>query len=1558
MPPLFFRQLSALVWKNWIVLSKHPFLNLVRCLLLPVGYGVFMALAQLLLAKVNNYGLGTLAPVHNLTDVFDGSLSLIWVDSTNGTGTPSAVDIMSHVTRGFSPKQLDAVQQLDSPSEIPKACPENFRLYSQCFGAVVFNALPGMPNGTTATTDPEQAPPFNYTIRADGGLFYINVDKHTSDFEKKLFPLQWAVDSAIIELTTGVQPLTPMEWPFSQITNTQQSTNIRLSYIRGIRELLVLALFICYVPVAYHLPGSFMGERANLLTSHLKAMGLLDSARIISWYFSVVLAYLPAWIAVAVIWHFCIFKATNPGLVIAIHLLIGLSLAGWSLFVAVPFGKSPQLAAVASTFSAIGLAVVALVFARVTTNSILGTVVFSVVFPPGFYVFAIYALCGFENHNMAATLLHADPDNQILLYPLIIAASVNIFLWPCLAVLFERLLYDAHGWSSQSKRSFAYGMHPDTAISIRNLGKDFHSSIFTWKKDVVTAVADLSLDIPRYGIHVLLGSNGAGKSTTMSILAGLLGRTRGTVLFDGGVSLPPRGTIGIVPQKNVLFPELTCLQTLRVWQAVKTPSGSACRQDSIEWLLRDCDLEKKIHYNADSLSGGQKRRLQLAIGLIGGSQTVLIDECTSGVDPLSRRAIWKILNAVRHDRTIVFTTHFLDEANLLADTIAILKAPGRLVAHGTPVSLKSTLGEGYTMQVQFAQNHSTASLDFTKYPALDDLLDRIRPLAPLTYTTSSVPNETSYHLRSKDVKVVQQVLELVEEESSEFGIKSYSVHGTSLEDIFLGLMYDDMRSEDMEKETFLDSRSSSFVFTLKPPPILDLTDGRQRSAISQAFTVFHKRTIIARRSWLTPLLAVAVAAAGSCIPLLFLADRTETCLTQYRSTYQVPLYFPHSPIPYSVESSTLPGEQLLVSPPDILSVVGPSTAQIPMLNIPDNATFIDHINRNYLNMSLGGVSADLQNGSVTVAWEATEPGFMGLVMLNLASNLLFNNAAKTTGVSYGVPVLIAPQYESLPGPNFNTGTFIVLKWVAFFGASMAAFPAFFSLYVSNERRSSVQAMQFSNGLSNPVGLWLGHLLFDAIFAVLAVSIITVVFATASNQFNGLGFLWLVFVLYGIAAVLFSYCTSLLVASPLAAFALSAGYQVVAFLLYFAANLLSLTYAPTSRGSEDLTIVHFTMSVLAPITSLLRASFVSVNLFSLLCNGNTPVTTSSMGDILHYGGPILYLIIYTFVLFAILVFVDSGSLVKRKDKRNRSMPEGLLDDNDVQEEANFVASSADPLRVLNVSKTYGTSKVVDDVSMGVPKDTIFALLGPNGAGKTTTFNMIRGDLTVEEHLQHYGRLKGLYRGDELRWNVDCLLQATSLHMYADRLASKLSGGNQRKLALAIALIGNPSVVLIDEFSTGVDAKMKRDMWATLRKVAVGKAIVITTHSMEEASALATKVGILAKKMLAIGTTESLAARYATYEVHFSCRTREEIMLAQELMAQIPGARMADDVATRFEIPIGNDMSLAELFAVLSSQSTFSEYTVERATLESVFLKVIRENAVREEDGESKRLWWTA
>ncbi|KAJ7447207.1 hypothetical protein FB451DRAFT_1343436 [Mycena latifolia] len=1593
---LFWRQFAALFWKNWIVLSKHPFLNILRCFLFPVAYGIFLAVAKRFLLKPNNYGIGDPIPIYPLQQQFNDAGILVWADATDGNSQPSPTEIMARITSSFSDSQLGLVKQASSATQLPFECPQNFNGFSECYAAVVFYDIPA--NATN---------PVNYTILADSGLFHIDVVRHNSDFETRVLPLQWAVDQAIIELRTGVTVPAPLEWPFTNETNEEQDKRTRLSFIRGIRELLVIAFFICFIGIAYQLPGAVAGERATQVTAHMKAMGLLDSARVISWHLSDSLVYLPAWVIVSLVWRSQIWVLTHPLLILVVHILLGLTLASWSFFVAAPFGKSPQLAAVSSTFLSILFAILALILKKVNSG---GAFLFTILFPPGFYIFANRAISGYENHSLPTNALKGDPDNKIQLLSVIIAGVIDVFLWPYLAILLERRLYDARepsgtrSWKCWGRRKReALHIPPDVAVSLQGLGKTFNTSMFNRKGGDVTAVSDLTLDVPRLGIFVLLGSNGAGKSTSLSVIGGLTGRSRGEVVFEGGVRKPPRGTLGIVPQKNVLIPELSCLQTLRVWRAVKWSSSSLADEDLVQ-LLRDCDLQTKIHANASTLSGGQKRKLQLAIGLVGGSKSTFLNcTCTSGVDPLSRRALWRTLISVRQERTgakltrcsTLLSFYTLLQADLLADHIAILAAPGKLVASGSPVALKRDLGEGYTVQVSLPLSESSERTGQST-----ELLQQIRTLAPHAHMSLAASYQPLYHLKSKDTVVVDKVLQLLDSETEKYGITSYDVLGTSIEDIFLELMRkEEMNSDGAEDEKNAEAEKSltpSSASIEEPKPVaLNLATGRATSPFRQALTIFHKRSIIVRRSWLTPFLAVIIAIAGSTIPLVFIKGRSKSCV----KTLDIPgtdisLFPPTSP---QLAFYLGPQSRVLDSPPGILSTLGNLTALSSLANltsltnitdlgnttalqpftiadVSDNATFVSTIKANFLNLTTGGVSFDLASGNSLVAWEASAPGLMGPTMLNLASNVLFNRALTTSGRSGILPTLILPTYESFP--PVDAGTLFGLKWIAFFGAVLSVFPAFFALYVSKERRSSVQAMQFSNGLHNPVGLWLGHLMFDTIFTLIMATIVIIIFAAVSNQFHGLGFFWLVIVLYGIAGTLFAYCVSLVVVSPLAAFAAVAGYQIVMFLLYIAGYLLVLTYAKTSDANRLITIIHFTLSLLSPVASVVRAGLVSVNLFSLLCNGSSTVITPSwMSQIMRYGGPIAYLIVYSFVLLGFLVWVDSGTVLPQRF-RKRSKP-----------------SRTDLLRVLNVTKAFGSNTVVEDVSFGVSRDTVFCMLGPNGAGKTVSgdvipdsgdaliqgtsvvnhprtarvslgvcpqFSAIDAQLSVREHLAIYGRLKGL-RDEELHSSVDSLLLATGLNVYADRLASKLSGGNQRKLSLAIALMGNPSVVLIDEFSTGIDAKKKREMWRTLRAVAVDKALVITTHSMEEASALATKVGILAVRLLAIGTTESLSARYATYEVHFTCRTREEVTRAQTLMANIPGSRMADDVATRFEVPLeANGLSLAKLFHMLSAHGDFSEYTVEKATLESVFLKVIRENNVQEEDRDppGRRSWWTS
>ncbi|CAE6513623.1 unnamed protein product [Rhizoctonia solani] len=1650
---VFWRQFRALVRKNWIVVSNHWFRNILRCFLLPIAFAFFFAYASEFLNRPNKLGFGSAVEIPLLSEVWTSD-TIYYVDNTGYTNSrvpPLISALIQH--SNLSPSQQSRLKRLGSPDDVQRACKSNFNMVSECFAVIIFDYVP---------YNPQDRSPLSYTIRADSGRTRVDVENNNSDAEKVLLPVQWAIDRAGMELM-GVQGAeTPREWPYTKKTNEEEALNRRLSYVDIIEDLLVFVLFVVFLGIVYQLAGAVVDERASKLASLMHVMGCGRAARIVSWHISISMVYLPAWIITAVIWQRRVFSATNVGLIVAIHIITGLSLSSFTLLASMPFHKSPQLAAISTTFISLFLAIIAMLL----PDSPTACGMYTLIFPPGFYVFAIKAVSRFESQQLGAVVGSKNGfrvggedgsiDGRILGVVIGVAVS-NIFLWAHIAGVVERSMFepgagerDASTTSSGffgflRKRkptrptdesisppvlsSMTHDAHPvPAAITLHNITKTFKPA--KRRAERITAVQNLSLSVPARGIFVLLGANGSGKSTTLGMVAGLEKPDSGWIEFNdqSEVQVDEKGkdvekdvevaahsgsgrvtSLGLVPQKNVLFPELTCHQTLRLWRDLKAARfpADADKDTGIDELLKSCSLEAKTNARASTLSGGQKRRLQLAAGLIGGSKIVLVDEATSGVDPLSRRAIWRALRDVRNDRCVVFTTHFLDEADLLADDIAILAAPGKLLAQGSPVSLKSRLGEGYVV---------TVSTDASP----EAVLDVIRTRAP--HAAQEPSDQGAYILHTKNASVVGEVLDALESKKKELGIDGYDVRGTSMEAIFLGLMgasdteevveFDELaavQSKDGANPELGRKLSRTGLYPSDTAP-LPLSDGRKTSPLRQALTGFHKRWLILRRSWLTYALMVVIALAGACVPLIFLADRSDTCSFLEDIEYIQPLYLPFATSDFMPTSgfesaSVLNSYRPLIAPPNLLDSLGGQAQALPQTPIQTSA-FESTLRQNYRNLSLGGLS--VASGVATVAWEASSGSKAGMALLNLASNVLVHQALGSGADDMGGRIVA--EFQNLPGA-WVAGTGAALKWEGFFGASMGLWPAFFVLYVSSERRSSVQAMQLSNGMT-PAGLWLGHLLFDFPWVVLISTIVTIVFATVTSQFYALGVLWIVMVLYGVAGALFAYVISTFVRSPLAAFAVAGGFNVVISVLYTAAYMLTLTYSRASNSERNLQIVHYLMALITPVVSIVRAGFVSINLFSILCDGLGNYSPSAPGSMNKFGAPIVYLIVWILFLFGLLMWIEYGkpvpkqlrfrrkALHEQQDVEQSSRGNASFAD-EVKAEAERVQQSDDALRVLNVSKVFpGRFTAVDDVSFGVDNET-FAMLGPNGAGKTTTFNIIRGDirptkgdvringmsivdepasarvslgvtpqfsaadsqLTVREHMMIYGSIKGLH-GEELKRNVDMLIEATTLGQYGDRLASKLSGGNARKLSLALALIGNPRVILIDEYSTGIDAATKRAMWKTLRRVSAGKAVVITTHSMEEASALASKVGILSGRMLAVGTTQSLVSRFPTYEVHFTARTPAEAARAQELMTRFPGAKQADDVATRYEVPIGKT-TLAALFKTLSGnvkeedpiqeRSADLEYTVERLGLESVFLKVIREHERTKPEPEKRSGW---
>jgi len=218
-----------------------------------------------------------------------------------------------------------------------------------------------------------------------------------------------------------------------------------------------------------------------------------------------------------------------------------------------------------------------------------------------------------------------------------------------------------------------------------------HCERLVKRYDDIVAVDGLSFSVDRGECFGLLGPNGAGKTTTIEILEGYRRRDAGEVDvlgFDPGRAGPAfRERIGVVLQQSQLWPTITVAETHRMF------AGYYDRPRDVDEVIELVGLEEKRDARVKTLSGGQKRRLDLGVALVGDPDLVFLDEPTTGFDPAARRAAWDMIRALRSlGKTILLTTHYLDEAEQLADRVAVLRE-GQIIREGTPAELTGATNE-------------------------------------------------------------------------------------------------------------------------------------------------------------------------------------------------------------------------------------------------------------------------------------------------------------------------------------------------------------------------------------------------------------------------------------------------------------------------------------------------------------------------------------------------------------------------------------------------------------------------------------------------------------------------------------------------------------------------------------------------------------------------------------------------------------------------------------------------------------------------------------------------
>lgn len=322
-----------------------------------------------------------------------------------------------------------------------------------------------------------------------------------------------------------------------------------------------------------------------------------------------------------------------------------------------------------------------------------------------------------------------------------------------------------------------------TALTLVGLTKHFGAAV---------AVHPLHLEVQRGELFALLGPNGAGKTTVVRMVCGFLPPDGGEIRFDGERARPhapggdARARVGVCPQELVVWEQLTCLEQLVFMAEMYDVRPRLARARGLE-LLEALHLGDRANRKAGTLSGGMKRRLNLALALVHDPSVVLLDEPEAGLDPQSRVLVRDFVRGLARRKTVILTSHNMDEVDRMADRVGILHE-GRMLVVDTPHNLKRRTGGGDALHIELE--------------APDDASCEAGRAALEALATGASPVVVERHHRRLVVRS-PQVLELVADAVNALRalgvrIRGLSIRETTLEDAFIALTGRSLASEDAE----------------------------------------------------------------------------------------------------------------------------------------------------------------------------------------------------------------------------------------------------------------------------------------------------------------------------------------------------------------------------------------------------------------------------------------------------------------------------------------------------------------------------------------------------------------------------------------------------------------------------------------------------------------------------------------------------------------------------------------------------------------------------------------
>ena len=473
-------------------------------------------------------------------------------------------------------------------------------------------------------------------------------------------------------------------------TSAYQGSN----FYTNLGPVISLCLAMCMLFPVSRLIKGIVEEKESRTKETMKMMGLLDSVFISSWFISSMLQFTLIAALITLLMHFTLFPHTTTSLLFFYFWLFILSEITFSFLITV-FFSSAKVAGIVGPLIIFACVIPRYAFFNTDENEAIGGKTLVSIFSPTTFTLGCDLLISYEGTNLGLTWRGVG-DDAFSLLRVMAFLFVDACVYGWLAWYLEHVLPNEYG-ARQSlwfclKPSFWFGtwmsepvhmaaedksaeddsaaefiepvpasMAAQASVVIQRLRKHFVEGRGRHKRETV-AVSSLDLTFYDGQITALLGHNGAGKTTTISMLTGLIAPTSGDCLMYGLSIVEDmhliRKSMGVCSQQDVLFDRLTVREHLTLYANLK----GVPRDELVSEVKRyeaQIGLSEKRHTFASALSGGQKRKLCVALALIGGSRIVFLDEPTSGMDPFSRRNLWEILRMNKEGRVIIFTTHYM-----------------------------------------------------------------------------------------------------------------------------------------------------------------------------------------------------------------------------------------------------------------------------------------------------------------------------------------------------------------------------------------------------------------------------------------------------------------------------------------------------------------------------------------------------------------------------------------------------------------------------------------------------------------------------------------------------------------------------------------------------------------------------------------------------------------------------------------------------------------------------------------------------------------------------------